>query len=679
MNNNPALQYFATLEDQTFLDELLRRVTQYRNFYQGTGLASRWSLSLGNYYGTSSDGKTSWQVTMGGENGELVQQKVNEYASYVKHQITLAVKERPAGIAKAINWDIKTLRDARVGTQVVEYYFTDPAHAFESDYIRALRLALLTAEAYVVQDWDTSRGPEIAVDEMGSPINMGDITQWVYGAWDAARPLWCPNGKAPWYIFSRRVNKWDLAAQFPAYHDEIVMGGSTHGIVQPFYGSPEGENCDYIEEFLFLHPPSPAAKKGRYTRFTVNCKFLDVPYPYEFGSNVHRVVDEDLIESSFGHTSNYDLLGLEQVTDALHSIILNNQSTFGVASLKGVKGNGLNIQDLAKGLRYFELDPAHFEKFGVMDLVKTAPEIFNYLVMMSAKKGDLSGINSVIKGNPDGALKGASGAALALMQSQALVYNSGVQKSFYGLLSSSGTGVIEFSRQFADEPRIGKIAGKANRQAVKEFKYDGKTMKSVSTVVFEPVNPIMQTAGGKLAVADNLLEKGMVTSPKRYLEVLTTGNLDALIGDDVFLQDAIMEENEYLAEGKPVQVVITENHEDHIKGHQATLAMPNAKDDPDLVVRTLEHIQDHINQWTTLSLQNPALLLATGQKVLPPVPQPGLPPGMPAPGAPGPGPADAMSPQGEPAGLPNLPNPPTDPGTGEPAPVAPGTDVQQAA
>lgn len=734
--------YFATLTDSTFLDELLSRIRIYRDHYKRSGLSDRWSLSLSNYFGAEPDGKVSWRVTSAGEEGELVQQKVNEYASYIQHKLTLAVKDRPAGIAKAVNSDPKTLRDARVGSQLVEYYLSDPSHNFEDDYVQALLLAFLSAEAFVVQDWDTSLGEEIAADpgELGeddsepvdvtgsnepelheddahvapdagdvageasaapaepaapaAPIREGDLTQYVYPVWDAARDIGAPNGKALWRIFSRRVNKFELAAKFPAYAEDILSATDSSKVPAAFLADAAGENSDYIEEHLFIHPPSLALPKGRLVRFTTTKIFLDVPYPFPC-SNMHRVVDQELFGTPHGHTSNYDLLGLEQVTDALHSIILNNQTTLGIPTIIGARGAGVTHQDIAKGLRYLEVDPQFVDKIKVLELLNTPKEIFEYIQLLAQKKGEMSGINSILRGDPQGALKGASGSAMALLQSQALVYNSGAQRSFYKLLSSAGTGIIEICRTYADEPRIVKIAGKANSQAVKEFKFDATTLSAVSTVVFEPVNPILQTAAGKLSVAQDLLKiPGAITSPKRYLEVVTTGNLNAMIGDDVSLQDAILEENDYLLNGKPVQVILTENHEDHIKGHQAVLAMPSDKEDPELVNMVLAHIQAHVDAWNKLSATNPALLLATNQKVLPQPPPPGAPPGAPPaggpPGAPpqgrppgppgpGPGPSAAMDPASANGRQPLLPAPPKNPATGEPAPVAPGTSVRNAA
>ncbi len=115
-------QYFATLEGQEYLDALCNKVNIYRNFVARSGHATLWATALGAFFGSSEDGKNSWRVTPGGEFGELVQMKVNDFASLLRHQLVLAVQERPAGIAKAVNTDVKTLRDAHIGSQLVEYF-----------------------------------------------------------------------------------------------------------------------------------------------------------------------------------------------------------------------------------------------------------------------------------------------------------------------------------------------------------------------------------------------------------------------------------------------------------------------------------------------------------------------------------------------------------------------------
>jgi hypothetical protein len=674
--------YFAELQGLEYLDALADKVNTYRDYCGSTGQRARWELSLGSYYGVSPDAKNSWRVTPGGEFGELAQFKVNDFASLLRHELILAVQQRPAGIAKAINSDVTTLRNARIGTQLVEYYLTDPAHEFEKDYIAALALACDTAEAFVVQDWDVFMGDPIRPDEFGEPIYSGDIIQEVFPTWNAARDLGAPSPDQPWYIFSKRYNKFELAARYPAYREEILLQAQQgqSQIRKPLIFRPNTDGTDFIEMHKLLHIPTPACKQGRYTLFIDGTVIFDGPFPYP-KKNFFRISEEDMIETPFAHTSNYDLLALEQVTDTLHSIVLNNQATFGVSTIVGPKGGGISHTELAKGLRYIELDPQLVDKIRPLQLTATPKEVFEYIAMLGTKKGEMSGINSIVRGDPQGALKGASGSAMALLQSQAITINSGKQKAFYSLLSRAGTGIIEMMRKYADEPRVVKIAGKANAQAIKEFKFTTETLNSVSTVVFEPVSPLLQTASGRLTVADNLLQQGLLTNPKRYIEVLTTGNLSVLLQDQVAMEEAIIEENEKLAEGEFVEAVIVENHQEHINGHQSVIAMPNTKRDPQVVANVLAHIQQHLNLWRQASDTNPALLAATGQQVLPPMPPPGgglaLPPGggptpQPSPG----GSAAVGNPQAQEAKQPSLPNPPQNPATGEPAELAPGTAIQ---
>ncbi len=674
--------YFVDLQGDEYLDALKDKVNTYRDYCGSSGQLARWSLSLSNYYGLSNDGKNSWRVTPGGEFGELVQMKVNDYASLVRHELVLAIQNRPAGIAKAVNSDTETLRNARIGTQLVEYYLSDPSHMFERDFVMALELSLLTSESFVVQDWNTAAGQEIRPDEQGQPVQSGDMEQEVYGTWNVARDLGAPSAhNMPWHVFSKRVNKFELAAKFKAHKDAILLDGKdgTSGIRKPMIFRKDTDVSDYIEVHKLIHQPTSACPNGRYTLFISDQILLDVAYPYKF-ANVHRCYSEELVETPFGHTPNYDLLGLEQCTDTLHSIAINNLSTFGVGTIIGPKGGGIAHQELGKGGRYLEVDPDHVDKIRVLDLAKLPDALMPMLQALNQKKGELSGINSILRGDPQGQLKGASGSAMALLQSQAITYNSANQFSFYRLLSSCGTGIIEMMRQFSDEERVVRIAGKANQQAIKEFKFDSETLGSVSTVVFEPVNPVLQTASGKLTVAQDLMQAGAITDPNDYVEVLTTGNLSVITNRAVTLKEAILEEDEKLAEGVPVQAVITENHQQHINSHQVVISMPDSKKDPRIVQNVLSHIQEHLSLWRLASDTNPALLAATGQQVLPPMPIPGM-PALP-PGAPnseqqpsGPQAPSAVGPDMTGSVQPNLPQPPMVAGTSERAPVAPGTSI----
>jgi hypothetical protein len=110
---------------------------------------------------------------------------------------------------------------------------------------------------------------------------------------------------------------------------------------------------------------------------------------------------------------------------------------------------------------------------------------------------------------------------------------------------------------------------------------------------------------------------GLLTTPERYLEVLNTGNLKSVTQGMTDELDTITSENETLLTGSGSVVVIdTDHHAMHIREHRAVLADPVLRQDADLVARTLDHIQSHIDALRNV---NPDLLAICGEQPLAPV------------------------------------------------------------
>lgn len=685
-------EYFATLPyySQEYLDCLVNKVSTYREYVQSSGKADVWQRSIANYFGVSSDGnKSSSQVTRGGEAGQFVMAKVNDYRNLIQHQLILITSQRPAGQAKAINSDPESTHQARIGSLLTEFYLSQVG--WEQRFIRAAEISLFADEAFHCLEWDANAGDAVRPKvnpETGEPEGMvmtGDSELRIVAPWAMARDPYLNDAQAmQWGIYNYRVNKWDLAKQYPDAEKEILSAAK--GKLRDYqFDRFEDKDTDQTTVFCLSHEPSPACEPGRLTLFVPDKVLLDVPFPYpEF--NLYRTSQNDVVESCFGYTNNRDLLALEEVTDALHSICISNQTTFGAQAILGPKGSGLTHVEIAKGFAYFEVDPAHIDRIKPLQLTKTAPEIFQYIETLGRKKETLAGINSVVRGDPEGALRSNSGSALALVQAQSLQFNSGGQRSYYHSLSKVNTGHIKLLQKYAESEKVIRVTGKVQGQYLKEFRYDKNTLTNVSSVVFEAVDAAFQSIGGKIAVADNLLEKGMVKNARQYLTVVRTGSLDAFTEDDEADEIALKEENEKFREYEQVPVVASEDHESHIKSCASVIASPDSKKDPKLVQICLDHIQKHTDTWVQLSMTNPALLIATGQKVLPPPPGMGLPPSPTVDGAPtggggdqepsgdGGSPAPVMS--GQPpvqtqAGEVKQPSMPTNPATKEKAPGPP--------
>lgn len=616
--------YFAALpaEDPQYLDELLNKIDQYRNFCSDTGKFAKWQRALNNYYGVSSDGlKSSNVITRGGDSGQLSMMKVNDYRNLIQHQLILITGQRPAGQAKAINSDPESLHQARIGSLLTEYYLSQVG--WEEKFVKGSEASLVVDESFYVLDWDANIGEPIRPNpETGRMIKTGDATLRVVCPWNMARDPYIQDpSEMKWGIYTYRVNKYDLAARYPQHRDVILTNSTDRSKPFPF-NNPEDNDSDQIEVNVLSHDLTDACPDGRITIFIQEAILINVPALPFSEWNVYRISQNDVLDTGFGYTNNNDLLALEAVTDSLNSVIITNQLNYGAQSIKGAKGMGMDHTQLANGSTYFEVEPSMFHMLEPIQMTMTAPEIFSYLETLGRKKETIAGINSVVRGDPEGALRSNSGSALALVQAQSLQFQSGGQRSYYHALSKVNTGLIKLLQRYADNQRIVRITGKVQGQYLQEFKYSKDDLSNVSSVIFEMVDPVFQSIGGKISIADNLLAKGMIKNPRQYITVVRTGALDAFTEDDEADEIAIKAENELLREGKPVTVLAVENHEEHIQGHMSVIASPNSKDNQALVEATLSHIGEHAALWQNLSLTNPALLIATKQKVLPPPPPP---------------------------------------------------------
>lgn len=633
-------EYFAGVTDPDQLArEMQNKIRVWREWASGRGLVNLWNKKLQNYYGNSFGGNSSQAVTRGGSEGELSMIKVNDLHQLIQEQLVTVTSQRPAGQARAINSDTSSLKAARIGTSIAEYYMAQVG--FESKFVTATEMALLCDEGFIDFFWDKEKGDPIAVDpDEEKPLMSGDVVMRTHGPWNVARDPGLPVEQQKWYIVSYRLNKFDAAASYPKFRDQILACDSDNLPAIPMSAIPD--ESDAIYGHLLIHDRVPSVPEGRYALMVGDYIVLDSvdeetgrpALPYK-DFPMKRITPSDVIDGPTGYAAANDIMGPEEITDALHSVITTNQVTFGGQCMIGPEGGNIKHSDLAKGVRYFELPPDMVDKLKVLQLTKTAPEIFNYIGMLGSKKE--KAVGSVSSTLAQQASQGASGSSMALVQTQAISYNSGTQRSYFNLLSGGMTIVIGILQKYADEPRVAKIVGKSKSAGLKEFKYTGKDLNSISSIVYEMVNPISQSFGGRLTFAQDLLKSGLIKSPKQYITVATTGQTDAMTEDDEADQLLILEENEWLTEGKTVRAVVTEIHKDHIKSHMSVLSSLSAKNDPGLVKRTLDHIQEHLNIWIEASMKNPGILMATGQEPL--MPPPGMmPQGAPPPGAPqGPG------------------------------------------
>jgi hypothetical protein len=162
----------------------------------------------------------------------------------------------------------------------------------------------------------------------------------------------------------------------------------------------------------------------------------------------------------------------------------------------------------------------------------------------------------------------------------------------------------------------------------------GDDLEQINRVIVDVGNPLARTTAGRLEIANNMMQMGLIKTPQEYLSVLNTGRLEVMYQADQLELLQLRDENESLMRGEQVRVLLTDTHKDHILEHRAILADPQMRKDEKLVAAVLDHIQEHINVWRDTS---PDILMSLGQQPLapqqPPAPEqqgPGPMPGGPA-------------------------------------------------
>ena len=683
-------EYFATLSKDEIVAELDKKIDMWYENISMSGMFRKMTKSYASYYGynSSGSGHTASEIIKSGEQGELSLIKANHFRNLLQHLLVMTTSSRPAMDARAINTDYRSLAQTILANGILDYYMREKR--LERFLKAATEYALVFGEGYVRMEWDTSEGDEYSVDPDTNNIQFtGDIVYSVLPPLDVIKDVFAPDTYTnDWIIVRHWKNRFEIAAKYPELKEEILKARTKDDFDMTFNYKfkTDGElRSDLIAVYEFYHEKSEALPNGRQLVYvTKEAVLYDGPLPYR-NIPVYRIAPSEFIGTPNGYTVAFDLMGLQETLDGLYSIVVTNQSTFGVQNLLLPQGHNISYSSLPGGLNVIEYDATSGVKPEALNLTKTPPEIFNFINKIESTMETLSGVNSVARGNPEANLR--SGNALALVQSMAIQFNSGLQQSFAQLIEDVGTATITTLRDFAAVPRVAMIVGKNNRSYMKEF--TGNDLDKVNRVVVDMGNPLSKTTAGKLEMANNLLQQGIIKTAQDYIMVMKTGNLDVMVEGELSELSNIKAENENLAEAQPVQVLVTDEHVLHIKEHKCVLASPDARQNAEVVQAVLKHIQDHIQQLKTA---DPNLLNILGQPSLQqpqggpqPTPPPGGGPGGPPPGPGGPPPGGPHKPAGHkpppaqhgPMGPPQgstppgikLPGLPNVPGTGQPPPI----------
>lgn len=624
--------YFAADEAEKAASYLQRKTQEwFQNITVNNYLSKikkSWSAYHGNFY------QSSHEISFGGEQGELVNLAVNHYSNLCTHMLNMVTGSRPSFQCRAINTDRKSKIQAELGNGLLEYYMREKR--LERNIKAAVEYAIVLGSGFVKMEWNATRGQineyldidpsSIAsfddennpLDEDGNilkptPMYDGDVDFYTLSPFDVA---FDSTKESPelheWVVIRTFVNRHNLKEKYPEYADEIMSTATKdQSNANNRISLSSFDQTEDIPVYELYHKRTEAKPEGRYMMYiNADTVLEDDDMPYR-DLPVYRIAPRNILGTPYGYTSMWDILPLQDAINSLYSTIMTNNNAFGVQNILNPQGNNVKVNQLEGGLNFIEYNSQVGEP-KPLQLTGTSQETYNFLSILEKTMETISGINSVARGNPETSLR--SGTALALVQSQALQFMSGLQQSYIQLLEDVGTGLINILKDFADAPRIAAIAGISNTSKMIEFK--SEDLEAINRVVVDVGNALAQTAAGRSQIAENLLQMGVITTPERYLEVLNTGNLKSATQGITNELDTINSENETLLKGSGnVIAIATDHHAMHIREHRAVLSDPSLRQDSDLVARTLAHIQEHI---TLLQTSDPNLLSIIGEQPLAP-------------------------------------------------------------
>ncbi len=531
-----------------------------------------WEAHHGVFYENSHD------ISFGGEQGELVQMPVNHYSNIAQNILTMVTATRPSFQAKAINTDLKSQIQTNLANGLLDFYMRDKR--LEQDLKRCVEYAIIMGSGYLKMEWNATSGeiydtmdPEYeyetdpvtgeeipVIDEEtgehkiaqeGYPIYEGDVEFTCLSVLDVVFDTTKETPKQDWQLARSFKNKFDLAAKYPEFEQEIIgLKTKSDNSSQRLSLTPMDETVD-VPVYEFFHRRSESLPQGRYVLYlSKDIILVDTVLPYR-KLPIFRISPRDILGTPFGTTNMFDLLPLQKGINSLYSTAMTNNHTFGVQNIVSARGAGLTMTELAGGLNHIEVDDMSQIPVA-LQLTATSAECYNLIADLVRQMEVISGVNAVARGNPDPKQNLRSGNALALIQSQALQFISGLQQSYIHLIEDVGTNLVTLLQDFANVPRIAQIAGKSNASYMKEF--TGGDLSSINRVVVDAGNALAQCLekgtevlmhDGTIAKVEDIRLGDLVMGPDS--KPRTVGNINS--GDEMMYKVISKDKHRHVSYG----------------------------------------------------------------------------------------------------------------------------------
>lgn len=604
----------ADPDPRALASKIAEKIEKYYDYLRRTRLYNRirrnWRYYHNLFY---SEDDALRDIRSLGEEGEYAGLSVNHHRNLIQHLLTLATQNPPVVDVLAVNSSMKALSQAQLGRQLLDYYYQVKRAC--DVYKRAVENALVFSAGYVKTVWNPRKGKDVQLNPFtGKSEKDGDLEDSTPGFFDVLydwhQPDW---NEQRWCSVRKLYNKWELAELYPENRNLILEYKEDAYDFNNFLRletADDDDDVDLIPVWEFYHKATDAVPEGRMALCLGDETLEDGPMVYD-ELPIDRVVTGEFLGTCHGYTPGFDLQGLQEAMNGEFSSILTNHESFGVQALWAPTASNVNAEEIRKHLLLIHSD----QEPKALNFTSTPPEIFQMIAVIVMHMEYISGVNSVLRGQPEASLK--SGRALALIAAQAIQFASPLIQSTTGLIESNGTKKLHILRDFATTPRIVALAGKSNAGLIKHFQ--GSDLDLVDQVKVQLGNAMSRTLAGRVEMADKLADRGWLRNRDEYYTVLTTGQLEPLLASEEAQLRVVHEEAEQLMGGGTHKASILDYHVMHIKEHHAILNSTETRMDPMLSSSVLAAVMEHMEfLWDPMVQQLQATL--GYETVIPPMP-----------------------------------------------------------
>lgn len=619
------LEYHALKNGDDLAKDVQNIVSAVKSVMRTSGIFARARVNWNLYYARD-NGLVLWEENLraDGEEGESVRVTVNITRNLVRHILSMICSVRAVVDPKAKTTDSESIDAVQIVKALADEYLHGQKHVQFVD--RATEGALVLDTHFIHRYWDEFGGGVVDASELGGipeghiPVSgeMPDGTPVLTGVhrgdikhengskldvfFDQTATSW---EEVDDLTFRTYRNRYDLMALYPAKASELKSAPAraaempdeylpAPALSQQAAGKSPSQDTK-IEVWYYYHRKTAAVPDGRQVLMLPDGTVLKEG-PLEWNDiPVYRLQPEQVLGSVHGYCPVTSLGGMQESLDTGISAIITSIFAFGRTTLLYDKNQeDLEPAEFTGGMKFLGVT---FDEHGnppvrALEIPLMRPEMVEALKLLQGWMEQDAGVNAIVRGDPKGV---TAGIAINLFSAMALQFASPAEGARAKAIEWMVMGIVEAHKRHPDVPRDLAIVGKSKKTQLKTFY--GRDIAGIDRVDVDMGNPMSRTVAGRLQMLQAIRQDGAPIPPQMAMQILQTGNLDAVTDGDNDQLNLILAENEQLAQGLDVPVRPGDDHLLHLQRHLSVGANPELRFKPGALASLDRHEAMHVQMW----------------------------------------------------------------------------------